>query len=201
MKSTGEVMGTATSFGKAYEKAQSAANDPVPADGHRYVRSSASRSTSTTGLRRLRDTDAIIDAIQSGRWTSARPQPRRAGSRVEETVTTSRLARATRRRWSVNSADQPLAVQAIDDGLRPSASGALRTRSAVLGSRSPTAVAPIPVTRTDGADTIRWPRSRTLLADAVRACMSRTPRSSRRGRRRFHRARRPVRRGPGNVGE
>lgn len=37
MKSTGEVMGTATSFGKAYEKAQSAANDPVPADGTVYV--------------------------------------------------------------------------------------------------------------------------------------------------------------------
>ncbi|MFC7131514.1 carbamoyl-phosphate synthase large subunit [Haloferax chudinovii] len=37
MKSTGEVMGTATSFGKAYEKAQSAANDPIPADGTVYV--------------------------------------------------------------------------------------------------------------------------------------------------------------------
>ncbi|ELZ55861.1 MULTISPECIES: carbamoyl-phosphate synthase large subunit [unclassified Haloferax] len=37
MKSTGEVMGTATSFGKAYEKAQSAANDPIPSDGTVYV--------------------------------------------------------------------------------------------------------------------------------------------------------------------
>ncbi|WP_410766692.1 carbamoyl-phosphate synthase large subunit [Haloferax sp. DFSO60] len=33
MKSTGEVMGTATTFAKAYEKAQAAANDPIPADG------------------------------------------------------------------------------------------------------------------------------------------------------------------------
>ncbi|AFK20054.1 carbamoyl-phosphate synthase large subunit [Haloferax mediterranei ATCC 33500] len=37
MKSTGEVMGTATTFGKAYEKAQAAANDPVPEDGTIFV--------------------------------------------------------------------------------------------------------------------------------------------------------------------
>ena len=33
MKSTGEVMGTARTFGKAYEKAQSAAGNPLPEDG------------------------------------------------------------------------------------------------------------------------------------------------------------------------
>ncbi len=33
MKSTGEVMGTATTFGKAYEKAQSATSKPIPSDG------------------------------------------------------------------------------------------------------------------------------------------------------------------------
>ncbi len=33
MKSTGEVMGTADSFGKAYEKAQSAASNALPTDG------------------------------------------------------------------------------------------------------------------------------------------------------------------------
>ncbi|MFB6097086.1 MAG: carbamoyl-phosphate synthase large subunit [Haloferacaceae archaeon] len=33
MKSTGEVMGTADTFGKAYEKAQSATNKPIPTEG------------------------------------------------------------------------------------------------------------------------------------------------------------------------
>ncbi|KAB1198374.1 MULTISPECIES: carbamoyl-phosphate synthase large subunit [Haloferax] len=37
MKSTGEVMGTATTFGKAYEKAQEAANDHIPRDGTIFV--------------------------------------------------------------------------------------------------------------------------------------------------------------------
>ncbi|ELZ96841.1 carbamoyl phosphate synthase large subunit [Haloferax mucosum ATCC BAA-1512] len=37
MKSTGEVMGTATTFGKAYEKAQAAANDPIPEAGTVFV--------------------------------------------------------------------------------------------------------------------------------------------------------------------
>jgi carbamoyl-phosphate synthase large subunit len=33
MKSTGEVMGTASTFGKAYEKAQSATGKPIPVEG------------------------------------------------------------------------------------------------------------------------------------------------------------------------
>ncbi|WP_416840609.1 carbamoyl-phosphate synthase large subunit [Haloferax sp. DFSO52] len=37
MKSTGEVMGTATTFAKAYEKAQDAANSHIPRDGTIYV--------------------------------------------------------------------------------------------------------------------------------------------------------------------
>ncbi|WP_224334446.1 carbamoyl-phosphate synthase large subunit [Haloprofundus halobius] len=37
MKSTGEVMGTARSFGKAYEKAQSAAGSPIPEGGTAVV--------------------------------------------------------------------------------------------------------------------------------------------------------------------
>ncbi|MDY6819126.1 MAG: carbamoyl-phosphate synthase large subunit [Halobacteriales archaeon] len=37
MKSTGEVMGTAPSFGKAYWKAQEAANNPIPDDGTAVV--------------------------------------------------------------------------------------------------------------------------------------------------------------------
>lgn len=37
MKSTGEVMGTAGSFGKAYEKAQTATGKPVPTDGTAVV--------------------------------------------------------------------------------------------------------------------------------------------------------------------
>jgi carbamoyl-phosphate synthase large subunit len=37
MKSTGEVMGTADSFGKAYEKAQSATGKPIPTEGTAVV--------------------------------------------------------------------------------------------------------------------------------------------------------------------
>jgi carbamoyl-phosphate synthase large subunit len=33
MKSTGEVMGTADTFGKAYEKAQASTNKPIPTEG------------------------------------------------------------------------------------------------------------------------------------------------------------------------
>jgi carbamoyl-phosphate synthase large subunit len=41
MKSTGEVMGTADTFGKAYEKAQSATNKPIPESGTAAVDLSA----------------------------------------------------------------------------------------------------------------------------------------------------------------
>jgi carbamoyl-phosphate synthase large subunit len=41
MKSTGEVMGTASTFGKAYEKAQSATGKPIPTGGTAVVDLSA----------------------------------------------------------------------------------------------------------------------------------------------------------------
>jgi carbamoyl-phosphate synthase large subunit len=41
MKSTGEVMGTADSFGKAYDKAQSATGKPIPESGTAVVDLSA----------------------------------------------------------------------------------------------------------------------------------------------------------------
>jgi carbamoyl-phosphate synthase large subunit len=41
MKSTGEVMGTASTFGKAYEKAQSATGKPIPVEGTAVVDLSA----------------------------------------------------------------------------------------------------------------------------------------------------------------
>jgi carbamoyl-phosphate synthase large subunit len=41
MKSTGEVMGTASTFGKAYEKAQSATGKPIPTEGTAVVDLSA----------------------------------------------------------------------------------------------------------------------------------------------------------------
>jgi len=41
MKSTGEVMGTARSFGKAYDKAQDSTNKPIPESGTAVVDLSA----------------------------------------------------------------------------------------------------------------------------------------------------------------
>ncbi|MFB6108793.1 MAG: carbamoyl-phosphate synthase large subunit [Haloplanus sp.] len=78
MKSTGEVMGTATTFGKAYEKAQSATGKPIPTGGVAVVDLSAAEfpdpdSEEGQALREgfakffdIREFDDLKEAIRTG---------------------------------------------------------------------------------------------------------------------------------------
>ncbi|MDT3434382.1 carbamoyl-phosphate synthase large subunit [Haloarcula sp. 1CSR25-25] len=120
MKSTGEVMGTAGSFGKAYQKAQMAVGKPIPLEGTAIVDLPIlgfEEHFDVQDFDDYEDTDAIIDAIQSGKVDLVLSRDRDVlEACVEETVTyfsTHESAEAALE--AINSADQPLAVQAIDE--------------------------------------------------------------------------------------
>jgi len=120
MKSTGEVMGTAGSFGKAYQKAQMAVGKPIPLEGTAIVDLPIlgfEEHFDVQDFDDYEDTDAIIDAIQSGEVDLVLSRDRDVlEACVEETVTyfsTHESAEAALE--AINSADQPLAVQAIDE--------------------------------------------------------------------------------------
>ncbi|MFC5972691.1 carbamoyl-phosphate synthase large subunit [Halomarina salina] len=68
MKSTGEVMGTARSFGKAYDKAQDAAGSPVPRDGTAVVTFDDLRASFADhyDLAEFDDEDDLRGAIREG---------------------------------------------------------------------------------------------------------------------------------------
>ncbi|EMA17516.1 carbamoyl-phosphate synthase large subunit [Haloarcula marismortui] len=120
MKSTGEVMGTAGSFGKAYQKAQMAVGKAIPLEGTAIVDLPIlgfEEHFDVQDFDDYEDTDAIIDAIQSGKVDLVLSRNRDVlEACVEETVTyfsTHESAEAALE--AINSADQPLAVQAIDE--------------------------------------------------------------------------------------
>jgi carbamoyl-phosphate synthase large subunit len=120
MKSTGEVMGTAGSFGKAYQKAQMAVGKAIPLEGTAIVDLPIlgfEEHFDVQDFDDYDDTDAIIDAIQSGEVDLVVSRDRDVlEACVEETVTyfsTRESAEAALE--AINSADQPLAVQAIDE--------------------------------------------------------------------------------------
>ncbi|MFB6224430.1 MAG: ATP-grasp domain-containing protein, partial [Haloarcula sp.] len=120
MKSTGEVMGTAGSFGKAYEKAQMSVGKPIPLEGTAIVDLPIlgfEEHFDVQDFDDYADTDAIISAIQSGEVDLVASRDRDVlEACVEETVTyfsTRESAEAALE--AINSADQPLAVQAIDE--------------------------------------------------------------------------------------
>ncbi|GCF13103.1 carbamoyl phosphate synthase large subunit [Haloarcula mannanilytica] len=120
MKSTGEVMGTAGSFGKAYQKAQMAVGKPIPLEGTAIVDLPIlgfEEHFDVQDFDDYEDTEAIIDAIQSGEVDLVVSRDRDVlEACVEETVTyfsTRESAEAALE--AINSADQPLAVQAIDE--------------------------------------------------------------------------------------
>ncbi|GGM32400.1 carbamoyl-phosphate synthase large subunit [Haloarcula argentinensis] len=120
MKSTGEVMGTAGSFGKAYQKAQMAVGKAIPLEGTAIVDLPIlgfEEHFDVQDFDDYDDTDAIIDAIQSGEVDLVLSRDRDVlEACVEETVTyfsTHESAEAALE--AINSADQPLAVQAIDE--------------------------------------------------------------------------------------
>ncbi|QSG13171.1 Carbamoylphosphate synthase large subunit [Halapricum desulfuricans] len=120
MKSTGEVMGTAGSFGKAYQKAQSAVGKPIPLEGTALVDLPVlgyEEHFETLDLEDFEDTDAVVEAIRNGEIDLVLSRERDIlEACVEETVTYfSTIESAEAGLEAINSADEPLNVQAIGD--------------------------------------------------------------------------------------
>jgi carbamoyl-phosphate synthase large subunit len=129
MKSTGEVMGTADTFGKAYEKAQSATGKPIPAEGTAVIELSADEFPDpdseagralVDGFAEFFDVgefDDLRSAIRSGEVDIIVSRNREALEvAVEEDVTyfsTHASARATLA--GLRHHDDPIDVQATSD--------------------------------------------------------------------------------------
>ncbi|WP_324758937.1 carbamoyl-phosphate synthase large subunit [Haloarcula montana] len=120
MKSTGEVMGTAGSFGKAYQKAQMCVDKPIPLEGTAIVDLPVlgyEEHFDVKSLDDFEDTEAVVEAIQNGEIDLVASRDRDVlEACVEETVTyfsTRESAEAALE--AINSNDQPLAVQAVDE--------------------------------------------------------------------------------------
>ena len=118
MKSTGEVMGTAGSFGKAYQKAQMSVDKPIPLDGTALVDMPIigfEDHFDVLDFDDFEDVDAIVEAIQSGEIDMVLSRNRDVlEACVEETVTyfsTRESAEAALE--AINADDQPLNVQDI----------------------------------------------------------------------------------------
>jgi len=120
MKSTGEVMGTAGSFGKAYQKAQMCVGKDIPLEGTALVDLPIlgyEEHFDVKSLDDYADIEAVVEAIQDGDIDLVASRDRDVlEACVEETVTyfsTRESAEAALE--AINSADQPLAVQAISE--------------------------------------------------------------------------------------
>jgi carbamoyl-phosphate synthase large subunit len=132
MKSTGEVMGTATAFGKAYDKAQSATGKPIPKSGTAVLDlsddefpdpdSDAGRELvdgfdAHFDLVEFEDREAFVDAIRADRIDLIVSRNRDVLEiAVEEDVTYfSTLASAKAALEGIEAADDPLDVAAVSD--------------------------------------------------------------------------------------
>src|SRR6056297_1275574 len=120
MKSTGEVMGTAGSFGKAYQKAQMCVGKDIPLEGTALVDFGVrgyEDHFDVVGLDDYEDTEAVVEAIQAGDIDLVASRDRDVlEACVEETVTYFSTRESTEAALeAINSADQPLAVQAISE--------------------------------------------------------------------------------------
>ncbi|SFR92947.1 carbamoyl-phosphate synthase large subunit [Halomicrobium zhouii] len=118
MKSTGEVMGTAGSFGKAYQKAQQCVGKPIPLEGTAIVDLPVLGFEEHFDVRDFddfADTDAIIQAIQDGDVDLVLSRDREVlEACVENTITYfSTLESAEAALEAINANDQPLSVQDV----------------------------------------------------------------------------------------
>ncbi|WP_226010623.1 carbamoyl-phosphate synthase large subunit [Halomicrobium salinisoli] len=118
MKSTGEVMGTAGSFGKAYQKAQQSVGKPIPLEGTAVVDLPVlgfEEHLDVKDFEDFEDVDAIIQGIQDGEIDLVVSRDRDVlEACVEEEVTYfSTLESAEAALEAINSADEPLSVQDI----------------------------------------------------------------------------------------
>ncbi|WP_330631612.1 carbamoyl-phosphate synthase large subunit [Halocatena halophila] len=117
MKSTGEIMGTATSFGKAYDKAQDATGKPVPTEGTAVVTLDVDGFEEYFDIVEFEDTEAFAEAIRDGEIDliiSREREPLEVA--VEESVTYfSTEASANAALEAIEAKDDDLDVQAISD--------------------------------------------------------------------------------------
>ncbi|MFC6863626.1 carbamoyl-phosphate synthase large subunit [Halomicroarcula sp. GCM10025817] len=120
MKSTGEVMGTAGSFGKAYQKAQMCVGKPIPLDGTALVDLPVlgyEEHFEVQDLDDYADVEAVVEAIENDDIDLVASRNRDVlEACVENTVTYfSTIESAEAALEAINSQDQPLAVQAISE--------------------------------------------------------------------------------------
>ena len=118
MKSTGEVMGTAGSFGKAYQKAQMCVDKPIPIEGTAVVDLPVlgfEEHLDVLDFDDFESSDAIKGAIRDGEVDMVISRDRDVLEVcVEETVTYfSTIESAEAALEAIDSADQPMAVQDI----------------------------------------------------------------------------------------
>jgi carbamoyl-phosphate synthase large subunit len=117
MKSTGEVMGTAGSFGKAYQKAQMCVGKAIPLEGTAIVDLPVLGFEEHFDVHALDDYDdeSLEAAIHGGEIDLVLSRDRDLLEQcVEETITYfSTIESAEAALEAINAADQPLAVQDI----------------------------------------------------------------------------------------
>ncbi|WP_254545889.1 carbamoyl-phosphate synthase large subunit [Halomarina pelagica] len=117
MKSTGEVMGTARSFGKAYDKAQDATNRPVPTAGTAIVDLDVDGFEEFFDLLEIEGAAARREAVREGEvdLVVSRDRPTLEAC-VEEAVTYfSTEASAEAALDAIRARDDPLDVQSVDE--------------------------------------------------------------------------------------
>ncbi|WP_327051038.1 carbamoyl-phosphate synthase large subunit [Halomicrococcus gelatinilyticus] len=114
MKSTGEVMGTAETFGKAYEKAQSAADNPLPEGGVAAVELPVDGFSEYYEVREFDDTAEAVKNGDLDLLVSDDPDALRMAIEEElpyySTVPSSEAALE-----ALAARDEPLAVESVDD--------------------------------------------------------------------------------------
>jgi carbamoyl-phosphate synthase large subunit len=122
MKSTGEVMGTAGSFGKAYQKAQMSVGKPIPLEGTAIVDLPVLGFEEHFDVHDLDDFDdeELEEKLHNNEIDLVVSRDRDVlETCVEETITYfSTIESAEAALEAINSADQPLAVQDIGDRLK-----------------------------------------------------------------------------------
>jgi carbamoyl-phosphate synthase large subunit len=114
MKSTGEVMGTARSFGKAYAKAQDATGKPIPTDGIAVVDLPVEGFEEQFDIKEFDDRQS---AIQDGAVDLIVSRDRDAlETAVEEEVTYfSTMPSAKAALEAIEAEDEPLDVEAVSE--------------------------------------------------------------------------------------
>ena len=120
MKSTGEVMGTADTFGKAYQKAQMSVGKPIPLEGTAIVDMPVAGFEDFFDVKTLddfEDTEAIKEALHAGEIDLVLSRERDILEVcVEETITYfSTIESAQAALEAIRHSDEPLDVEPVDD--------------------------------------------------------------------------------------